>query len=81
MNVMTYFWLAWIVMFLSLEIYGLVTNLRGDTFSETVWRWFRVMDTRPTTLTWILRSILVVFLVWLTGHLAFGWWTVWEWPF
>jgi hypothetical protein len=81
MNIMTGIWLAWLVMFLSLEIYGLITNRRGDTFSENVWRWFRVMDERPTILMWSLRAVLLVFLVWLTGHLVFGWWTVWEWPF
>jgi hypothetical protein len=77
---MTLIWLIWLGIFVPLEIYGLWTNRRGDTLSENVWMWFHVMDKRPTVLTWILRAVLLVFLGWLTMHLVFGWWTIWEMP-
>jgi hypothetical protein len=76
----TTFWIIWLLAFLPVEIWALITKSRGDTFSEHVWHWFKVMDDRPTAWTWLWRVPLLVFLVWLTGHLVFGWWTVWEWP-
>ncbi|GAB2829255.1 hypothetical protein GCM10022221_29680 [Actinocorallia aurea] len=65
-------WVIWILAFVLLEGAALARPEPGDTFSEHVWRWFRVKDPRPTALTWILRALLVAGGVWLTTHLAFG---------
>lgn len=66
-------WLAWIAAFALVEGKALLSKQRGDTLSEHIWAWFRVKDPRPTVLTWVLRSVLLVFLAWLTLHLGFGW--------
>lgn len=76
----TIFWVVWALAAIPVEIWALIRKDRGDTLSEHVWKWFKVMDDRPTVWTWLWRVPLFVFLAWLTGHLAFGWWTVWEWP-
>jgi hypothetical protein len=69
-------WAAWIAAFVILEAVALARQQLGDTLSERVWSWFRVRDARPTALTWIGRGVLLIAGVWLTGHLAFGWWTL-----
>lgn len=69
-------WALWILAFAVLEGIGLWDNRPGGTLSELTWRTFRVRDRRPTALTWILRGILLAFLIWLTGHLGLGWWTL-----
>lgn len=69
-------WWAWITAFTVLEGIGLASAKRGDTLSELTWRVFRVRDARPTRTTWALRAVLLVALVWLVGHLGFGWWTL-----
>jgi len=72
----TYGWIAWVLMFLGLESKALISKEVGDTLSEHVWKWFSVRDKRNTPVTMTLRGVLVVFLVWLTGHLGFGMWTL-----
>jgi len=69
-------WLAWFAMFLCLELPALVNRYDGDTLSEKTWAWFRVFDDRHTPTTWVLRGVLLLFLCWLTLHLAFGWLTL-----
>jgi hypothetical protein len=69
-------WILWIAAFVALEAVALLDKRRQDTFSEFMWRLFRVRDRRPTALTWVARAALVAFGVWLTGHLAFGWWSL-----
>lgn len=69
-------WVAWILGFVLLEGIALARKPLGDTLSEHVWTWFRVRDRRPTVLTWAGRGVLLIAGVWLTGHLAFGWWTL-----
>jgi cell division septal protein FtsQ len=69
-------------MFCALEGGALWRRAPGATFSEHVWGWFRVRDDRPTALVVVARGMLAVFLVWLGGHLVFGWWTPsdpWPW--
>lgn len=67
-------WLIWGAAFLAIELPAAFNRRPGDTLSETVWRWFRVKDPRPTAVTWTLRVALAAFLVWLTVHLTFGVW-------
>lgn len=69
-------WIAWGAAFAVLEGVALARKERGDTLSEHVWGWLRIRDARPTAFTWVARVFLVVAGVWLTGHLAFGWWTL-----
>lgn len=69
-------WILWIVWFAVLETLALQRKRFGDTLSEHVWRWFFVLDDRSTWRTWLGRALLIVGGVWLTGHLAFGWWTL-----
>lgn len=75
MDTYTIGWLVWILSFALLEGTALAKGRRGATFSEHIWRWFRVGDPRPTSATWALRVPLLIGLVWLLGHLGFGWWT------
>jgi hypothetical protein len=69
-------WALWILLFVVLEGIGLWDGRKGGTFSELIWAVFRVHDRRPTALTWALRAVLLGGLVWLVGHLGFGWWTL-----
>lgn len=68
-------WALWIAAFVVLEGIGLFDRKPGGTFSELVWRIFRVRDRRPTRTTWALRGILLAVMVWLTGHFVMGWWS------
>lgn len=65
-------WVAWIGGFVMLEVPALLTRQPGATLSEHVWAWFHVNDSRHTVTTWVLRSVLLVFLAWLLLHLGFG---------
>lgn len=69
-------WLVILGLLGSVEVAALIDARRGDTLSEAVWRWFRVHDRMPNPLALAARGLLLVFLVWLTGHLVFGWWTL-----
>lgn len=72
MTVFTWLWIAWGAAFLVIEGVALVNKQPGDTLSEHVWRWFRIKGKSPS---WTAaRFGLLAFLVWLTGHLAFGLW-------
>jgi hypothetical protein len=71
----TAFWIAWLAAFALVEGKALLSRTPDSTFSEHVWDWFRVRDSRPTGWVLVARSVLLLFLVWLAGHLAFGWWT------
>lgn len=65
-------------------------DLATRTNGEVIWN--EVIRVRHTKIGWqvmVLRLVLVGFLVWLTMHLAFGWWgggmfptivfTAWAW--
>ena len=75
MSIWTALWITWIAAFVIIEGIALARKDLNDTLSEHVWKWFRIRDPRPTGLTWLLRVPLFIGGVWLTGHLAFGWWT------
>lgn len=65
---MTWLWVAWLGLFVILEGYALWTDKRGDTLSETTWRWFRIH-----TPGWHIRRIILAgFLGWLLIHLTAG---------
>lgn len=69
-------WLLWLAAFAAIEGAALTRVKANATFSQHVWAWFHVRDPRPTGRTWVLRAVLLAFLIWLTGHLAFGWWSL-----
>lgn len=75
MDAWTARWLVWIALFFALEIPALLNKQPGQTLSEHVWAWFRVKDSRHTVITWLLRSVLLLFLIWLLFHLGFAWFT------
>lgn len=68
-------WIAWGVFFLAVEGRALANKTPGDTLSEHVWRVFKVRDARPTPVVIAARTVLALFLLWLAGHLVFGWFT------
>jgi hypothetical protein len=68
-------WLLILGLLGSVELVALIDSRKGDTLSEAVWRWFHVHDKVPNPIAYVARGLLLVFLVWLCGHLVFGWWT------
>ncbi len=69
----TYGWYLWWVLFVILEGLALFNREDGDTLSEHIRKWFRVKDPRPTAFTWVMRSILMVTLLWFITHFFFEW--------
>jgi hypothetical protein len=76
LSIWSWLWIAWLAIFATLETIALRDKDPDDTFSEFVWRTLRIRDRRPTALTWAARVALIIGGTWLTGHLAFGWWTL-----
>lgn len=70
MTVYTWAWIFWLAFFVVVEGVALVDKDRGDSFSEHVWKWFRITD-KPRQWTW-RRIVLAGFLVWLLVHLTAG---------
>lgn len=72
MDTYTWLWIAWMAAFGVIEGSALINKKRGDTLSEHTWRWFHVKgDGKRWTAG---RFALTAGLLWLTGHLAMGWW-------
>lgn len=76
MNWFTVIWLTLGTIGGITEIVALARKERHDTLSEHVWAWWHVYDRRPTPLVVVGRVVLLTIMVWLTGHFAFGWWTL-----
>lgn len=76
-------WMIWLAVmvtwFLAMELPALASRQAGDTLSEHVWRWLKV---RGRMVGWkaapfiLARGGIILFLLWLAGHLAMGWWTL-----
>lgn len=66
-------WLAWGTAFVLIEGAALVARRTGATLSEHIWSWFRVDRGWGRPSVAIPRGALLLFLVWLLLHLAFGW--------
>lgn len=78
MNGWLVFWLAWCGVFVVGEGIALARTQRGDTLSETVWRWLHVTPGKTkasAALTRFPTYVVGALLVWLFGHFLFGWWT------
>lgn len=78
-------WIVWIAGFAALEGAALYRGWRsqesesksGRTLSAHLWAWLGfVRGQRPTVWAWIRRSVAVLALVWLAGHVLGGgtWW-------
>ena len=68
-NLYSLLWLLWLVAFLVLEIYALVTNAY-NTLSENVWRLTGVGQPGG----WSFAHFMVAaFCLWLACHFVFGW--------
>lgn len=75
-------WIFWIAFFLLVEGLGLASKTPGSTLSEHAWALTRPYGRRAGPLVITARAVIGVFLVWLLGHLVFGWWTPthpWPW--
>jgi len=64
----TLLWLGWMVAFLAIELTALFTGHSEYTLSDFVWRLEQV--NRAWTFA---RFFIVAFCLWLTLHMAFGW--------
>lgn len=61
-------WIGWVAAFLAIELTALFTGHPQFTLSEFVWRLEQVNG------AWtILRFFIMAFCIWLTLHMAFGW--------
>lgn len=68
------YWLLWLVVgFAVPETWALFTNPR-NTLSDTTWSWFHVITGQPISEWSIQHYILLAFLIWLAGHMAFRIW-------
>lgn len=61
-------WIGWIAAFLGIELTAIFTGHSQYTLSDFVWRLEQV--SRAWT---FLRFFIVAFCIWLTLHMAFGW--------
>lgn len=68
------YWALWLVVgFLVPETWTLVTNPK-NTLSDTVWSWASVKTGMPIWQWNVLHIALLLFMVWLLGHMAFRIW-------
>lgn len=61
-------WTGWLAAFLAIELTAIGTGRQQYTLSDFVWRLEEV--SRAWT---FLRFFICAFCVWLTLHMAFGW--------
>jgi hypothetical protein len=60
-------WIGWLTLFCVIEGSAFIMHRYDLTLSDFVWRF--------EGLGWTAgRYAVAAFLVWLAGHLAFGWW-------
>jgi len=69
----TLLWLAWVLVFLAIEIPALVNRTKGDTFSEHVW-WLIGRGLPATPGVKLRRLAFLSFATWLVVHLFFSGW-------
>lgn len=69
-----WYWLAWLVVGFGVpETIALIHNPE-DTLSDTVWSWFGVKTGMPIWQWNVLHIALLLFMIWLLGHMAFRIW-------
>lgn len=73
MNLFEAIWITLVVAGVVVETVALANHKDGDTLSENLREWFRINDKRPTVLTWILRSILLLGCLWFVPHIFLNW--------
>jgi hypothetical protein len=73
-----WFWLAWLLVALAVELYWLIVNA-ANTLSRQIWGVERLNLAHPLDFTqwtlvhWVIAITLWSFFAWLSVHLAFGW--------
>lgn len=73
MDLFTIGWLIWIAYFLVLEAFAIFSSREGRTLSAHVWVWFGAgKDWKHNTWAWIRRTVLILFMIWLSLHFVFG---------
>lgn len=73
-----YYWLGWLIAvfagFLPVELWALFSGNHVNTLSDTMWRWTDNDLSHPWNIghyTWP-HWLLIIFMVWLTVHLCWG---------
>jgi hypothetical protein len=64
----TVLWILWALGFFAIEIPAIRNDIKGDTLSEHLRRWFRV-DTHTGRTIWLVTSALF-FVAWFIPHIA-----------
>lgn len=73
MNWATWIWIALGAIVVLVEGIALLNKKEGDTLSEHVWTWLKVNNKSKRFTVW--RFFVLAFMIWLTGHFTFGWWS------
>lgn len=73
MDIFTWLWLGWLLIFAVVEGVALANKKQDDTLSEHVWRWFGVLRKgQPDGWTRLRRFVLLSFMTWLLAHFITG---------
>lgn len=68
------YWALWILVgFMVPESIALWRG-KGETLSDTIWKWFGVKEGISLTHWTVLHFFLLAFMIWLLGHMAFRIW-------
>lgn len=78
MNPFTWFWLGWASLGVGVELYAFFSDAERGTLSANVWHYITKpkSETGAAVVVWAGRVGVASFLVWLLGHLTFGWWSL-----
>jgi hypothetical protein len=67
-----WYWLAFLLIGFGVpEAIALARREKGDTLSESVWKWFAIRKGKGH-FKWARRGVLALFLGWLTVHFLTG---------
>lgn len=73
---MRWYWAAFLVLgFCVPEAIAFIRRRPQDTLSETVWHWCKVTPGSTVTSWTFVHIFVALFMVWLFGHIIFGWWS------
>lgn len=69
-----WYWLLWLVVGFAVPETIALIQKPENTLSYTVWDWFGVKAGVPISHWTLLHFLLLLLLIWLIGHFAFGIW-------
>lgn len=73
MNVWDWLWLAWLALFLPIEVRGIRKKIHGATLSEHCWWWFCWKDYGVGRRLWrTRRAVFCLFWAALSAHFILG---------